>query len=158
REQRQVREEAQKVADQTRRMERVALELARSLSPQQVGDVVVEHGGVELGAQDGGVWVLTPEGDWIERLSPKDSPRGPAEQPAPAPLHGPSACRCGGGSGEPAGMGGGGGSAPPSPGGARSWGERPNGALVCLPLRVEARDIGALTFSFEAPRRFDDAD
>jgi PAS domain S-box-containing protein len=152
------RTRAQRAAERTSRLQAVVAELSPAFTATRVAEVVVDHGVSAVGARNGGLWLIEPEGtharlvrsighshDVVERFHRLplnlDAPLMRAlntgrpvwiEDPETAVLRTTTP--------------------PPIPGaGAFS----PTPSLACLPLRAEGRTLGALVLGFTEPRRFD---
>ncbi|HEX8704588.1 MAG TPA: GAF domain-containing protein [Myxococcaceae bacterium] len=152
------RTRAQRAAERTSRLQAVVAELSPAFTATRVAEVVVDHGVSAVGARNGGLWLLEPEGtharlvrsighshDVVERFQrlplDLDAPLMRAlstgkpvwiEDPETAVLR----------------------STTPTP----VHGEvafSPTPSLACLPLRAEGRTLGALVLGFTEPRRFD---
>jgi PAS domain S-box-containing protein len=153
-----LRTRAQRAAERTSRLQAVVAELSPAFTAARVAEVVVDHGVSAVGARNGGLWLLEPEGtharlvrsighshEVVERFHrlplDLDAPLMRAlregrpvwlEDPQTAVLRSSTAV-------EPRGEG----AFSPTP------------SLACLPLRAEGRTLGALVLGFPEPRRFD---
>jgi signal transduction histidine kinase len=152
-----MRTRAQRAAERASRLQAVVAELSPAFTAARVAEVVVDHGVSAVGARNGGLWLLEPEGtharlvrsighshDVVERFHRLplnlDAPLMRAlregrpvwiEDPETAVLRSST---------------------------AESRGEgafSPTPSLACLPLRAEGRTVGALVLGFTEPRRFD---
>jgi PAS domain S-box-containing protein len=150
------RTRAQRAAERTSRLQAVVAELSPAFTATRVAEVVVDHGVSAVGARNGGLWLIEPDGtharlvrsighahDVVERFHRLplnlDAPLMRAlntgrpvwiEDPETAMLRSTT---------------------PPPIQGAFS----PTPSLACLPLRAEGRTLGALVLGFTEPRRFD---
>jgi len=153
-----MRTRAQRAAERTSRLQAVVAELSPAFTATRVAEVVVDHGVSAVGARNGGLWLLEPEGtharlvrsighshDVVERFHRLplnlDAPLMRAlstgrpvwiEDPETAVLRSTTP--------------------PPIPGAGTF---SPTPSLACLPLRAEGRTLGALVLGFTEPRRFD---
>jgi PAS domain S-box-containing protein len=150
----QARQAAEQAADRLARLQAVANGLSRSLTPEQVAGVVVEHGLAALGAAAGSVAVLAPDGQAIELVRVSGYEDDQAAQWRRVALNAPLPMAEAARTGEPVWIE-----------SAAAWRQRyhePGAvtrltitqAAAALPLAVDGRLLGAIGLSFGQPRQF----
>ncbi|HLL55846.1 MAG TPA: GAF domain-containing protein, partial [Myxococcaceae bacterium] len=153
------RKRTERLLDRTDGLQRLTAAISRALTTQEVAAVVVRQGLEVLGAQNGAVWLLTPDGRGLELLQVEHGDPVMVRDfrrlllAADVPISEAVRTR--------------------APVWVEAWEKQqhrypaasewmrtpPNGlSMACLPLEAENRVFGGLAFSFEGSRRFSDED
>ena len=145
-------------ADRTRRLQRVSSRLAGALAAREIAAIVLDEGAEALGAYSAGLWVLSDDRTTLALRGTHNYPEevlpAIATIPVAASIPIAEAVR----DGEPVWLESRDTYAARYPASeARTRDRSPRGdlAIACLPLRLEARVVGAIALSFTDARRFD---
>ncbi|QSQ21043.1 PAS domain S-box protein [Pyxidicoccus parkwayensis] len=158
---REARTRAERTAEYARRLQEVTQLLGQALSGKEVAGAVLDVGMASLGAANSAIWLVDGTGQWLELMQSRGYDAQTVETFSAFSLEAPVPVAESVRSGEPVWL--------------RSWADytarvpasdawahgvrwRDAMAAACLPLRVEGRAIGCVSFGFHGARPFEDVE
>ena len=154
---RRARDNAERSAERTRHLQRVTARMSKALLGPEIAEVVIDEGTRALGAFAGALWRLAADGSCLELIRARNFPELERFQTIPLVAEIPlgDAVR----RGEPVWLETRAEYAaryPVSEARVRGLNDDANLAIACVPLRLDGRTLGAVFFSFNDARCFDD--
>ena len=158
---RKARAQAERVIEQTRRLQAVTSKLSRALPAEQVARIVLHEGSTALGADMASIWLVDDSGGHLQLLGSRDASRGVETHGNTLPLDASTPLAEAVRTGTPIYI-------ESRTEYARRY-ARPNDdmrdagassdmAVACIPLTAEDRTLGGLTFTFIHAQKLDAED